>query len=91
MFKLMLAAMSFASFLIWAGVRIYAGIHYDTMIGDYGGHRMPLCEGGPVFAQASLGYQNFQRTMKNLTALRKVIMPRYWVQAGSPVMEGQTG
>ena len=35
MFKLMLAAMSFASFLIWAGVRIYAGIHYDTMIGDY--------------------------------------------------------
>ena len=64
---------------------------YTTMIGDYGAHRMPLKEGGPIFAQASLAYQNFQRTMKNLTCLRKVIMPKYFVTFGSPVSEGQTG
>ena len=33
--KFVLAGLAFLSFLVWAGVRIYAGIHYDTMIGDY--------------------------------------------------------
>lgn len=63
---------------------------YTTMIGDYGAHRLPLKEGGAPFAQASILYQNFQRTMKNLTALRKVTMPRYFVLQGAPVAEGNT-
>lgn len=63
---------------------------YVTLISGYCGHRLVLKEGGAVFSQASLLYQDFQRAMKNLTALRKVIMPRYFVQQAAPVMEGNT-
>lgn len=52
---------------------------YAQMIVDYAAHRLPLKEGGKVFADAAAGYQNFLRTLKEKKMWMLFRAPKFYV------------
>lgn len=71
--------------LVNSGDVIQLEDEYATIIADYAAHRLPLKEGGKVFSDSSVGYQNFLRLMKSKKMWLSFKAPKYFVPAAEKV------
>jgi hypothetical protein len=52
---------------------------FVELLTEYGAHRLPLKEGGKVFADGSLALHGFWSKLKQRKRYQSLIMPRYWL------------
>jgi len=53
---------------------------FASTVEDLASHTLQLKEGGKIFSDASVGYQAFLATAKNLMRWRTMKQPRYWIE-----------
>lgn len=51
---------------------------YLELITEYGAHRLPLKEGGKIFADGSMALNDFYKKMKERKQYEKLKLPKYW-------------